>query len=356
VAAAAFDRERAATFLEKADVELPDTRLAGLRGAGDAALGLDDAFLRQCGAAFGLSSPLASRAPVQGTFHRLYDVRTPAGAALLRVAALPGERWASLMALESRLARLLRAAGLPVPSCEYVGVFSGGAVRGAQLVARVHGTSLADLDADEAGVMAALPEVARSLRGLHRLPGSGAGPLSLAALERDPPRVEGVHANWHDYLATRLDEHLHDCEGAHDLSHEEASRVRALFAAARERLRAAPAVLLHGDPGSQNFIVEGGAIRAMLDWEDALVGDPLFDLASLCTFHPERRHAAILAGYGEKLAPRGEAWERFWLYFLRVALAKTVHRRRFGYADKPGRAPAARRIQLALARLEAVAA
>jgi len=43
--------------------------------------------------------------------------------------------------------------------------------------------------------------------------------------------------------------------------------------------------------------------------------------------------------------------ERFWTYFLRVALAKTVVRHNLGLRDRPGRPPASRRIQLALDRL-----
>ena len=45
--------------------------------------------------------------------------------------------------------------------------------------------------------------------------------------------------------------------------------------------------------------------------------------------------------------------QRFWLYFLRVALAKTVLRHRLGVKDRPGREPAALRIRQGLTRLEA---
>ena len=51
--AATFDRERAATFLDKADIGLPDARLVGLRAASDAELGIDQALLRDAMSAFG---------------------------------------------------------------------------------------------------------------------------------------------------------------------------------------------------------------------------------------------------------------------------------------------------------------
>jgi aminoglycoside phosphotransferase (APT) family kinase protein len=38
-------------------------------------------------------------------------------------------------------------------------------------------------------------------------------------------------------------------------------------------------VLLHGDPGFHNMLVDGGEVQALLDWERARVGDPAQDLA-----------------------------------------------------------------------------
>ena len=154
------------------------------------------------------------------------------------------------------------------------------------------------------------------------------------------------------YVGLRLDEHLRACEDASAIDASERARITAQFEAAGPALRSQPSALLHGDPGSHNFIVEGESIRGVIDWEDALLGDPLFDLASLCTFHPERRHRAIWDAYGVGFVPGHDAWRRFWLYFLRIALARTVHRARFGYGERPGRACASRRIQLALDRME----
>jgi aminoglycoside phosphotransferase (APT) family kinase protein len=38
-------------------------------------------------------------------------------------------------------------------------------------------------------------------------------------------------------------------------------------------------VVLHGDPWPGNLLVEGGEVRALLDWEDACFGDPMMDVA-----------------------------------------------------------------------------
>jgi aminoglycoside phosphotransferase (APT) family kinase protein len=316
----------------------------------DEALGIDGELLRDAMTAFGITpSVRCSRAPVQGTFHRLYDVAAPDGEAkLLRVAAFPGEAAGEVMALESRLAGALRQQGFPVPGCEYRELQRADGVRGVHLMERADGRSLTAFDDDEPRMQAALAQVARFLARLHARRGSGFGPLSTAS----GVALVGVHERWDQYVRLRLDEHVRACEASGAVSATESRAIAVRFDEARDVLRIQPSALLHGDPGSHNFMVDAsGEIRAVIDWEDALLGDPLFDLASLATFHPERRHAGIWSAYGEAMTPGSDAWQRFWLYFLRISLAKTVHRQRFGYADRAGRAPASQRIQLALQRL-----
>ena len=317
----------------------------------DEALGIDAGLVQR--ALFAFSIPPSARvspASSQGTFHRLFDVDAGAGGeCVLRIAAMSGEPAASLMRLESRVMSALRARELPVPACEFRSIPEGGTTRGAHCMAWARGASLTSLDADEPRMLVALSSVGRFLARLHEVPAGGYGPLSLAKW-RDGG-FEGVHASWDEYVFLRLDEHVEACARMGAVSAQEASAIGAAFERDRPLLAGTRSALLHGDPGSHNFIMGDDGVHAVLDWEDALAGDPLFDLASLCTFHPERRHEAIFSAYGAAM-PRGSGeWRRFWLYFLRISLAKTVHRHRFGYADRPDRAPASRRIQLALERL-----
>ena len=114
-----------------------------------------------------------------------------------------------------------------------------------------------------------------------------------------------------------------------------------------------PTRLLHGDLGNHNIFVQNNAVTALIDWEDALIGDPAFDVAMWLTFHPPRRHAAFLQGYG--LAAQEDGFRlRCALSFLRIALSKTVHRHRFAYPDLPGRQPAYERIQRGMIEVKRV--
>ena len=41
--------------------------------------------------------------------------------------------------------------------------------------------------------------------------------------------------------------------------------------------------LIHGDFGSANVIADGASITAVIDWDLAAVGDPLYDVANCCS-------------------------------------------------------------------------
>ena len=289
---------------------------------------------------------------MQGTFHRLYEVRDAKGERLLRISALSGKYDVLCMALEARTMGQLRASGIPIPSCEFREIDDDGIFRGAHLIQRAPGICLTELDHDERRMNAALADVGRFLARLHHVKGWHWGPVSLAAPGDHNVDFVGIHQRWTDHVLLRLDEHVELCVRRGAVSPAEAQEIGDCV----ERFRAvlildqAPA-FLHGDPGSHNFMVDDVSVCAAIDWEDALLGDPIFDVASLCTFHPERRHAAIWAGYGGAPIVGDDTWLRFWLYFLRISLAKTVHRFRFSYPDPPDRVPPSQRIQLALNRL-----
>jgi hypothetical protein len=152
-----------------------------------------------------------------------------------------------------------------------------------------------------------LHAIGAALRDVHGITGEGAGLIDLSS-RQPPPRPIGVHATWGDYVELKLDAHIAACDAAGMIDVALAKRIRSLFACHRPLLNERLMRLLHADPGNHNIVVDPATHRvtALLDWEDALVGDPLFDVAMWLSFHPPRRAAAFLEGYG--LAPsRAEA-------------------------------------------------
>jgi aminoglycoside phosphotransferase (APT) family kinase protein len=94
--------------------------------------------------------------------------------------------------------------------------------------------------------------------------------------------------------------------------------------------------ILHGDLRTGNYLVRDGEIVAMLDFEDAHVGDPVQDLAhcALRLFRGRTRKPSGLVPVGELLAMYEEAagWAvprqsfHFWSVFEAVYTAITQHR------------------------------
>ena len=334
-------------FLEKADTDRTDALLRRLSRVSHQELGIDAPLLARACAAYGLAPSQLTPSASQGTFHRLLDIREPGHQPrLLRVSIFAGVDAAAAMDLESRLIARLQVAAVPVPASTARPVPDADTVRGTQVTTRAAGVSMRSLDADETRMTAALALTARRLEDVHRIGGEGYGPLSV-----QPDRaLTGVHPSWDHYIRARLEAHVETCRLAAAITAPEAVAIARHY---RDPVRLAPQEvrLLHGDLGGHNVFIQPSGMPALIDWEDALLGDPIFDVASLCCFHPERRHATVFRALDLDMTLGTELWRRFWLYFLRIAVARTVHRWRFGYTDTPGRPPASRRIQLALARL-----
>jgi hypothetical protein len=86
-----------------------------------------------------------------------------------------------------------------------------------------------------------------------------------------------------------------------------------------------------------------------LDWENAIAGDPLFELAGLAAFKANELVEPLLEHYHFRPP---DIKRRFWIYYLRIALARTVHRARVKLPENPVYPRASMRIQLALSNLE----
>ena len=208
---------------------------------------------------------------------------------------------------------------------------------------REDGPSLRELDGDENAVLACYPAVARALRKTHSIEVNGVG----LCVPEDDGELRGSMSHWGDYLGTRLHEHLNELVTAGIVTVGESADIRDLLDPLRA-LDDRPTRLLHGDCGPHNMVRRIDGSVALIDWEDATAGDPLFELAQWATFNPRRRWSAMLDVY------TGGVWapdDLFWLYFLRITLAKLVVRARFQLPDVPGRPSARDRIEQALAEL-----
>lgn len=343
--------DRTATFLTKADFARPDDDLRKLREPTDPSA---VAQLARQAAAGLLVRPIASVVPSSQpvTLHDVAQVNfadsdDPA-AVIVRLARRPAWGPDTGLRIDTVLAPALGRAGVSVPSLLAVDLSRSIVPTDVQIQTIAPGVCIQDMDHDDARICACFPALAAALLRVGSIPVRGAGPI-------DPMRddaITGVHAAWTDFLTLRLAEHADTCLAAGLIDGAERRWIDQAFDRLLPAAAARPMGLVHGDPSNFN-VFAAGDVLTLVDWEDALAGDPLMDLANWTTFHPDRRWPAIdatIPGLGPNSADVAER-SLFWLYFLRLVLAKTVQRVRFAKPDLPGRQPASRRIQRALAEL-----
>jgi hygromycin-B 4-O-kinase len=79
--------------------------------------------------------------------------------------------------------------------------------------------------------------------------------------------------------------------------------------------------LIHGDFGSNNVLAESGRITAVLDWDLAMVGDPLYDVANCYFWASHLACMQVQASYFERTLSQLPAYdERIACYALRIGL------------------------------------
>jgi hygromycin-B 4-O-kinase len=99
--------------------------------------------------------------------------------------------------------------------------------------------------------------------------------------------------------------------------------------------------LVHGDFGSNNVLVHQGVVSGVLDWELALVGDPLYDVGIArfwATSLPCMAHQS--AHFDRTLSARDDFHERVLCYALRIGLEEAREATRDGDAQLAGWASA----------------
>jgi len=183
----------------------------------------------------------------------------------------------------------------------------------------------------------------------------GFGLIDTETLEKENV-LKASCDSWKEHIFLNLSSHLSFAHDWQVIDSAEMGLIRSVFEECsnvfRERVRPS---LLHGDLGSHNVFVDTAsfAIKSIIDWEEALIGDPAYDIAMFASFY--RMHEFMepfLNGYAASRAiDNGNLFLKLWLYYLRIVLAKSVLRFRLGY-DSPGNSKSSPKIKLAISNLK----
>jgi len=295
--------------------------------------------------------------PNQGTFHLLYRLRLDGGGALICRTTLVGDPFPAFEFLaDAWVMEILPGLGLPAVPVYGVNLSRQHHPFDFEIMAEAPGIPLRTLEDKETQYLAPdlLAALGRAVALIHQVETQGFGLLDIRALLSEPSRGQGILSSWEAYINLNLEHHIRMCADIQAINPGEAARIEEAFSQGDHLLEKVPSCLLHGDLGHHNIFSRGGRITAIIDWEDALCGDPVFDAAYWGTFVRDHMREPFLAGYRDVRALPADFEPRYWLYYLRVALSKTVHRHKFNYQDRPGRPPAHLRILKGLERFEAL--
>jgi aminoglycoside phosphotransferase (APT) family kinase protein len=253
--------------------------------------------------------------------HFVYLVEKAGQKAILRTD--DGRTQDDYLGVESRVMELARKNGIPVPELYGTDVSLTRFPVRFQLMEFVEAPSLATLAQQHAIDRHKIAlECGRILGRLHSIPIPGYGFFRTGA------ELRGIDSSPAAYFNKRLEDHLAYLE-THRLLDTE--RARMLISRALPLLDDIPGVLLHRDFAFWNLLGTPERILAVIDWDDAVSGDPADDFGIIHCFHEQPFLDTALAAYAE-IHPVGEAFRaRVALHTLRNMLWKTVMRHRLGY-------------------------
>lgn len=172
--------------------------------------------------------------------------------------------------VEAATLRLVREAGVPTP--RLLGVGEELALPGGRWIVMERAGGLRLAQVAEHDLDSALRSLAACLSRLHGIGRAGYGWLSRAGV--------GRFDSWSNWLRHVLRNDLRILQSHRAIRPEVAGALEACFARNASALDRRPGRLLHGDLGdTEVFVDENLDVTAVVDWADAVVGDPLYDFA-----------------------------------------------------------------------------
>ncbi len=148
----------------------------------------------------------------------------------------------------------------------------------------------------------------------------------------------GTKKSFPDYIEVCLDEDLRFIADSGQITVKIATSLRKLFDQYRRVMDVPKGSLVHHDLADHNFMHVGDRIIGIFDWENAVVGDPVLDLASCATWTTHfPREVKLLEGYRSVRALPDHFQKKMQIYRLRTMIWKMVFALRAGILNEKRR-------------------
>ena len=288
-------------------------------------------MVREIAAAHFPDTPLQVRATGSEGNHYAYLLRLPDVSYFFR--ADDGKLDDDYMEAESAAMALALAQGIPVPEVIVTDTTRTRFPVRYQIMEHIPHPSLREHDQSGTLNRAAVSEqLGGYLAALHGITGNGFGFLNTDRLRKDGA-LEGLDPTHADYFSKCLDRHLGYLRDVGFLTREAIRQIEALFQRHGDLLNIARPALLHKDLAFWNVLGTPERVAAIVDWDDAVLGDPTDDLAIVRCFYDDEVFGPLVAGYTRRAALPEGFHARLWLYVLRNMLWKAKIRHFMGYFE-----------------------
>lgn len=182
-------------------------------------------------------------------------------------------------------------------------------------------------------IQAVAGQIGSCMRHIHDIKLEGFGFVDTAHL-RATGRIRGIDSDYPNYFYKQFDNHLgYLCKHAL-IRGKEYDEIAFQFERHKPLLNLKQGVLVHRDMAFWNIIGTPGRITAIVDWDDAVSGDPADDIGILGCFHDKSFMNTLIKNYCCGKEPAQEFICRIRLHTLRNMLWKTKIRHALGYFEK----------------------
>lgn len=291
----------------------------------------------------------------RSTLHRVFKITVRAKEYILRLNAQPEQYIECQFYIDEWIAKTLRLRHLPTPAIYRVDTSRTICSTDYEVMEAAPGSSLYELSQTRKLTHSILVNLGKFIAKIHSIPIRGYGPLMMTG-RRDQAYVKGMLSSWHDYFFMQLNRHVNVCRTYGLITQPFERKIYLAVTRTENVLGTIESVLLHGDVAHHNAFANGKIITALIDWEDCLSGDSVYDIAYYGTGASthEAWLPSFLEGY-QSIRKLPKDFEiRYWLYYLRISLAKAVVRLRYGTSQEERLPPIGKRITDALYMLESV--
>lgn len=173
-------------------------------------------------------------------------------------------------------------------------------------------------------------QIGQNIARWQSVKGMGFGLMDPQELVHES-KLMGLHDNYIDYYLLNFERHLSFLLHSGFLDAKSTKELQHIVKIFLPQIRINQGCLVHKDLALWNILGTKDEIKAFIDWDDSIFGDPTDDISLLACFHNWEFIETVISGYQSILTLPENFEIRLWLHLLRNMIVKAVIRVGAGY-------------------------